>query len=101
MSGFLAAVFLGWPAILAALIAAGAGLILKRWGWLLVGGALMLPPAWLFSGYPALRGAAFLLPLLLFAAAFALWKRKFSLAWLLSFPVIAASAWLAVLVLLQ
>ncbi len=101
MSGLLAAVFFGWTAILAALIVSGVGLILKRWGWLLVGGALMLPPAWLFSGYPAIRGAAFLLPLLLFAAALALWKRKFFLAWLLYLPVITAIAWLAVSVLLQ
>lgn len=101
MSETLAVIFFGWPAILAALTCSGIGLLGKRWPWLLVGAALMTPPAWFFSGYPAIRWAAFFLPLFLLASAFAVRKRKFNLAWFLALPVIAASAWLAVLVLLQ
>lgn len=101
MSEALVVILFGWPAILAALTCSGIGLLWKRWPWLLVGAALMTPPAWFLSGYSAVRWAAFFLPLLLLASAFAVRKRKFTLAWLLALPVVAASAWLAVLVLFQ
>lgn len=101
MSGILAAIFFGWPSMLAALTLAGIGLIARRPLWLTAGSALLLLPAWELSGYPAIRGAAFLLPLLFFAAGLAVRKGKIFLAWTLSLPVAAATADLAMLVILQ
>jgi hypothetical protein len=101
MSTILTAVVFGWPAMLASLLTAGIGLVWKRWPWLLAAALLVIPPAWLFSGYPSIRWSAFLLPIFLLVSAIAVRARKYSLAWLLVFPVAAAMAWLAILVLLQ
>jgi hypothetical protein len=101
MSSILTVVIFGWPAMLASLLTGGIGLVWKRWPWLLAAAGLMLPPAWLFSGYPAVRWWAFSLPLFLLAAAVAVRVQKYALAWLLFFPVVAAMTWLAILVLLQ
>ncbi len=101
MSSILTAVIFGWPAMLLSLLMAGIGLVWKRWPWLLASTVLVIPPAWLFSGYPSIRWSAFFLPILLLASAIAVRARKYSLAWLLVFPVVAAMTWLAILVLLQ
>lgn len=101
MSGIVAAIFFGWPSMLAGLALAGIGLIARRALWLAAGSALFLLPAWDLSGYPAIRGAAFLLPLLLFVAGLTMQKGKIFIAWLLSLPVVAATAGLAMLVRFQ
>lgn len=101
MSGILAAIFFGWPSMLAALTLASIGLIARRARWLAAGSALFLLPAWELSGYPAIRGAAFLLPLLLFVASLTMQKGKILIAWLLSLLVVAATAGLAMLVRFQ
>ncbi|KAF0106713.1 MAG: hypothetical protein FD146_2305 [Anaerolineaceae bacterium] len=101
MTTILVQIFFGWPAIIVSLLAAIAGLTWKRWWLLLVSAALFLPVSWYLSGYPAIRGFGFLLPIFLLGAAFAVRARKFLSAWLLASPVFLASAWLAVLVLSQ
>jgi hypothetical protein len=59
MSSILTAVIFGWPAMLLSLLMAGIGLVWKRWPWLLASTVLVIPPAWLFSGYPSIRWSAF------------------------------------------
>ena len=101
MSTLLVHVIFGWPAIIAPLLAATAGLVSKRWWALLIGAALFFPACLYLMGYPPIRGLGFLLPIFLLGAAFALRARKIVPAWLLAAPVFIVSAWLAVLGITQ
>jgi len=95
VSTLLVQIIFGWPAIIASLLAATAGLVWKRWWALLITACLYL------MGYPPIRGLGFLLPIFLLGAAFALQARKLEPAWLLASPVFIVSAWLAVLAITQ
>lgn len=97
----LAQIVFGWPAILASLALCIAGLLAKRPLLVILGAALFIAPGLYLSGYPALRWFGFLLPVCLFAAAYALQVKKTLIAWLLTLPALIISAWLALLVLNQ
>ncbi len=97
----LAIIFFGWPAILVALGLSIAGILAKRPLLMVLGAIIFTPPALYLSGYPALRWFGWFLPVCLAAGAYALKKHKPWIAWLLTFPALAVSAWLAVLVLTQ
>jgi hypothetical protein len=101
MTTILVQFFFGWPAIIATLLLVVAGLVWKRWWLLLIAAALFFPVSLYLSGYPAIRGFGFLLPVFLLGAAFAARARKRILAWLLAAPVFIVSAWLAVVVITQ
>jgi hypothetical protein len=71
MTSILVQIIFGWPAIITSLLIALAGLIWKR-QWLLLASAILFTPfSWYLSGYPSVRGAAFLLPLFLVGVAIA------------------------------
>jgi hypothetical protein len=96
-----AQIVLGWPAIITSLALCVAGLLAKR-AWLVaLGAAFFVGPGWYLSGYPAVRWFGYLLPACLFAAALALWKKRPAIAWMLTLPALATSAWLGFLVLAQ
>jgi hypothetical protein len=101
MNSILVQIIFGWPAILATLLIALAGLIWKRWWLLLVSAILFTPFSWYLSGYPAVRGVAILLPFFLLGSAIATRARKHGLTRLLATPPFIVSAWLALLVVRQ
>ena len=82
----LVTLFFGWPAILAAAVLAGIGMY-KTWYRLLIAAAIVaFAPFWFLSGFPMVGSPIFLTPLLLFAAAFAMYRRHEMTAWLLGIP---------------
>jgi hypothetical protein len=101
MSTLLVQIFFGWPAILVSLALCIAGLLFKRVLLVILGALLFVPFSLYLSGYPTVRAAALLLPLCLFGAAYALYRKKTLISWLLILPALLASAGMAVLVLTQ
>ncbi len=101
MPEILVQIIFGWPAIIASLLLSVVGLALRK-PWLLVtAGVLAIPFSWYLSGYPAIRTPAALLPLFQFGAAWALWREKKVLAWVLLAPLAMITVFLAVVVLSQ
>lgn len=86
-------IFFGWPAIIATIVLALFGLFRNDFRFLIVAAVLALPPAWFLSGFPIIRSPVFLLPLLLFGAAYFLYRDNEMVAWLLSIPYFM-SIWL-------
>lgn len=97
MLAALAAVFIGWPAIIASLAAAAVGLVRRRPVWLYAGAVLATGISWYLSATPRFRGWALLLPLLHVAAGLLVRRR----AWLLLVPFTALMIWLGWAVLTQ
>lgn len=86
MLDFLLILLVGWPGILATILLATIGL-LKRDHRFLVGAAVLaFPFSWYLSGFPVIQSPAFLLPLLLFSAGFAMNRGREMIAWLLAIP---------------
>ena len=83
---FLVAVFFGWPAILVTAILAVIGLFRNNYHFLVAAAILALPFSWLLSGFPMVRSPVFLLPLLVFASGYSLYRGWEMLAWLLAIP---------------
>ena len=101
MIDFLAIIFFGWPAVLVVIILAVIGLIRKNYRFLFAAAILALPFSWLLSGYPLIGSPAFLLPLLLFASGYSLYRGREILAWLLVIPYFLAISLLSRVVLSQ
>jgi len=95
MSDILVQIIFGWPAVITSLALSAAGILWRKPVMLVIGAVICAPFAWYLSGYPAIRSAAILLPLLTGSAAYAIHKDKTNLAWLLLSPVILVSAGLA------
>ena len=93
MIDFLVASFFGWPAILLAAILAVIGLLRNNYRFLVAAAILALPPSWFLSGFPFIRSPVFLLPLLLFASGYFIYRGREMLAWLLVIPYFM-SIWL-------
>ncbi len=93
MIDFLVASFFGWPAIIVTIILAIAGLLRNNYRFLVAAAILALPPAWFLSGFPLIRSPVFLLPLLLFASGYSVYRGREMLAWLLVVPYFL-SIWL-------
>jgi hypothetical protein len=94
--------FVGWPAIIASLLLALCGLVFKKWVLLVIGGVVALPFAILYMGgafNSYFIGA--LLTLGHFAAAFAVYKNKIWIAWLMLLPFTVLVVILAYAVLNQ
>ena len=93
MMDFLVIIFFGWPAILIAAILAVIGLFRNNYRFLVAAAILALPPSWFLSGFPLIRSLVFLLPLLLFASGYFIYRGWEMLARLLVVPYIM-SIWL-------
>ena len=86
MLNFILAIFLGWPAIVVAVILAGIGLFRYDYRFILAASFVALPPAWFMSGFPIVRSPVFLMPAFLFTSAWAMRRGREMLAWLLAIP---------------
>jgi len=101
MSELLPQVIFGWPFIIASLILSVMGAATKLPKYLVAGAMFFMPPSLYMSGFPAIRWLAYLLPFCILGAAYFTEKNKSWIAWLLLFPPIAVSVWLAYLVMEQ
>jgi hypothetical protein len=86
MLDFLLILLVGWPAIIITVIFAGMGLFKRDYRFLVWAAILAFPYSWYLSGFPAIRSLVFLLPVLPFASAFALYRDHEMIAWLLAVP---------------
>jgi hypothetical protein len=89
----------GWPAIIASVVLALAGLLTKRANLMAIAGVIFLPFTYYLSN--GLRNPLVVMPFLLFAAAFAIHRGSIRLAWLLILPLVIVVLWLASVVLMQ
>lgn len=80
-----------WASVILSLALSVFGLVKSKVWALTAGAILFLPFVYYFSGYPAAR-TTLVLPLLHFGAAFALYKKNRTMAWLLFSPVMAFMA---------
>src|SRR5574342_566577 len=91
-------IIFGWPFIIASLVLAVAGVLLRRPVFLVASAVFFTPPAWYLSGYPFIRWFGLLLPVFILGAAYYVRRGKAGIALLLLSPSILVSAWLAFLV---
>ena len=90
MLDFLLILLVGWPAILVTIILAFIGLVRNDYRYLVAAAVLAFPFSWYLSGFPVVRSPVFLLPVLLFASAYAMFRTREMLAWLLAIPFFLA-----------
>ncbi len=86
MLKFLLVLFVGWPAILATLIVAVIGLWRRDYRLIFGASALAFPFSWNVSGFPVVHSAWFLLPLLLLASSYLMFRGREMLAWIFAIP---------------
>jgi hypothetical protein len=98
MQDLLVQIIFGWPAVITSLLVSVAGLWFKKPILLVVGGILVIPFTYFISGYWRL---AAILPLFQFGGAYALLKRKKTLAWVSLAPLLIMGTNLAYAVLSQ
>lgn len=95
----LAQIIFGWPAVIAALLLCGLGVGLKRYWLVVIGTLVSLPFHYFILGTPRFGVLGILLPLCLFAAAYAVRRRIYWLAWLLLLPFAGFVILLALIIL--
>ena len=86
MLDFLLILLVGWPAIVVTVILAGIGLFRNNYRFLVWSAILAFPFSWYLSGFPAVRSPVFLLPVLLLGSAYATYRDREMLAWILAIP---------------
>lgn len=86
MLDFLLSLLAGWPAILVTVVLAVYGLIKNNYRFLLGAAILAVPFSWFLSGFPLVRSPIFLMPVLIFGAAWAMRYEREMLAWMLAIP---------------
>src|SRR5215510_13757935 len=90
MLNILIAIFFGWPAILATVILAAIGLFRANYRFVVAASIMAFPFSWFLSGFPIIRSPAFLLPVILLASAYALYRKHEMIAWLIAIPFFLA-----------
>ena len=102
MTDILVQTILGWPALIASLLAWLAGLVTKRFILVMSAGIIILPFAFFYLGaYLGSGWLGLLFSLGHFASAIALRQNKMLLAWLLLAPYTLFVGMLAYIVLTQ
>lgn len=101
MLDFLLNLLVGWPAIIVTIILAVMGLVRRDYRFLTWAAILAFPYSWYLSGFPAVRSLIFLLPLFPFASAFAMYRNREMLAWILVTPFFLAILLLFFVILAQ
>lgn len=90
MLDFLFILLVGWPAIIVTVILAIIGLLRNNYRFLVAAAILAIPFSWYLSGFPVIRSPAFLLPLFLLGSAYAGYRDREMLAWILAIPFFLA-----------
>lgn len=78
--------FVGWPAIIACVLAILVGLFRKDHRLLTLSGIIAIPFSWMLSGFPRIGNLMFLAPMLLFLSAWTMFHKWEMAAWLLAIP---------------
>jgi hypothetical protein len=91
-------VFFGWPAMILSFMFAVAGILVKRTALSAIGAVLFLLPGWYLSHYSLWFA---LIPLCIFASAYAVRRNRYALASGLIVPQLIVLIVLAVVVLTQ
>lgn len=86
MLDFFLIVLVGWPGILSSVVLAIIGLLRANYRWLVAAAILAFPFSWYLSGFPVVRSPVFLLPVILFASAFVLYRKHEMIAWVIAVP---------------
>ena len=86
MLDFFLIILVGWPAIIATVILAALGLFRSNYRFIIAASILAVPFSWYLSGFPIIRSPAFLLPAILLASAFALYRKHEMIAWIIAVP---------------
>ena len=76
----------GWPAIIACVLATIVGLFRKEYRLLLVAGVIAIPFCWFISGFPQIQNLMFLAPLLLFTSAWTMFHKWDKAAFVFALP---------------
>lgn len=88
MLGFLFVLFLGWPAVIACVLATIVGLFRKDHRLLTLAGIIAIPFTWYISGFPQIQSLMFLSPMLLFISGWLMFHKWDLAAWLFAVPFI-------------
>jgi len=97
----LAALFVGWPGIITAIVMVRAGIYTKRI-WLIILGAIFAAPiTWYLGSTPRFRYNMYALPFFFLASALAVKLRNNRLAWIFTIPYLVMMGWLGFTVLSQ
>lgn len=83
MLDFLLSLFVGWPAVLTTVVLTVIGLVRNNYRFLLGAAILAVPFSWFLSGFPLVRSPVFLMPVLIFGAAWSMRYGREMLAWIL------------------
>ena len=86
MLSFLLSLFVGWPAILVAVVFAALGLKRNDYRLLAASALVSVPFSWYLSGFPVMRSPIFLVPLFIFGSGYFMSRGREMLAWLLAIP---------------
>jgi hypothetical protein len=95
MIDILVVITFGWPAIVATIILAIIGLLRSDYRYIVAAAVLAVPFSWFLSGFPVIRSPVFILPILLLGSAFAMYRDRQMISWLLAIPYFL-SIWLLV-----
>ncbi len=90
MIDLLLTLFVGWPAILATIVIAVIGLWRRDYRLIFGASVLAFPFSWNVSGFPVVHAAWFLLPLLLLASSYLMFRGREMLAWIFAIPFFLA-----------
>ncbi len=99
--GALLSLLVGWPAILATVVLAVIGLLRSNYRLIFGAAVLALPFSWFLSGFPLIHSPVFLLPVLLLASSFFMFRRREMIAWLFAIPFFLSILLLFYVVLAQ
>lgn len=89
-----------WLFVIASIALSAYAVVHRSWRWILISGILYAPATWYLDATPRFNYALLLL-LLYPASAFTVWRGKPAIAGSLLTPIIALSAWVALLVIFQ
>jgi hypothetical protein len=93
--------FFGFPGAFLSLLVSIIGIVQNKYWLVLIGVLLFLPFTYYLYGAPGILSKyVFLLPLLQFSSALAVYKKKRTLAWLLLAPSILMVFWVVSVVLI-
>jgi hypothetical protein len=93
MESIIVSIIFGWPGAIASFLVSLTGLLTKRYWLLLIGAILLAPPAYYLSGAPGSHRLPMLIVLFPLISAFAIYRKKLTIAWLMIAPAFLVIAY--------
>jgi hypothetical protein len=101
MINIIISLFVGWPGILITVVLSAVGLFKANYRFLVAAAILAFPFSWFLSGFPIIHSPAFLLPLFILGAAFAIYRGHEMIAWVIALPFFLTILFLYYTILVQ